>query len=106
MTLLRRGQVVRAEVGQDEPKLFLVVSNNQRNRHFDQVLAVRLTTSRKSERPSIIELGASEAFVGRVLCDDLGPIYPDEVLGVLGGLTPGAMRAVDDGLLAALGIDR
>ena len=38
-----RGQVVRADVKLDEPKLYLVVSNNLRNRNFPQVLCARLT---------------------------------------------------------------
>lgn len=106
MTGLVRGQVVRADVKLDEPKLFLVVSNNLRNRNFAQVLCVRLTTTAKDPRPSIVELGPAEGFHGRVMCDDLEPIWEDEVLQVLGALSPTAMRAVDDGLLAALGIKR
>lgn len=104
--MLRRGQIIQAEVGSREPKLFVVVSNSTRNRLLDQVLAARLTTSAKRERPSIVELGSGEAFTGRVVCDDIEPIWPDEVHRVLGGLTPRAMRAVDDGLMAALGIER
>ena len=104
MTSLRRGQVIRAEVGQSEPKLFAIVSNNSRNRNFDQVLAVRMTTTTKHERPSIIELGSSEAFNGRIICDDIETIWEDEVLAVLGGLSPKAMQELYGGLMAALGI--
>jgi mRNA interferase MazF len=102
---LRRGQVVRADIGLSEPKLFVVVSNNSRNRHFDQVLAARMTTSVKKERPSIVELGSDEAFTGRVVCDDIETIWEDEVLAVVGGLTPTTMHAVDGGLQAALGFE-
>lgn len=106
MTSLVRGQVVRADVNLDEPKLYLVVSNNTRNRNFEQVIGARLTTTAKDPRPSIVELGPGEAFHGRVMCDDLEPIWGDEVLSVVGALTPGAMQEVEEGLLAALGIKR
>lgn len=101
---VNRGQVIRADLGLDEPKLFLVVSNNRRNQSLPQVLAVRLTTSGKPNIPSIIELGHPEVFVGRVVCDDIVEIYEDEVLSVVGSLSPGAMRAVNAGLAAALGM--
>jgi len=99
-----RGQVVRADVGLDEPKLFLGISNNRRNQRLPQVLAARLTTSDKPNIPSIVQLGHPEVFVGRVVCDDIVETYPDEVLSVVGTLSPGAMRAVNAGLAAALGM--
>jgi|SRR5215211_7573868 len=103
---LARGQVIRANIGLDEPKLLLVVSNNRRNRRLPQVLAVRLTTSPMPEIPSIIELSEGEPFAGRVVCDDIVEVYEDEVLAVMGGLRPTTMQLVNQGLMAALGIDR
>lgn len=102
---LSRGQVVRADIGLDEPKLFLVVSNNRRNRNLGQVLAVRLTTSDKPPLPSIVELRHPEVFTGRVVCDDIVELYQDEVLDVVGAATPSALRAVNAGLSAALGLN-
>ena len=99
-----RGQVVRADIGLDEPRLLLVVSNNTRNRNFQQVIAVRLTTTAKASRPSIVELGPQEGFPGRVMCDDLMPVWEDEVLAIMGALSPSAMRGVDEALKAALAI--
>lgn len=101
---LTRGQVVRADVGLDEPKLFVVVSNNRRNRQLSDVLAARLTTSAKPSIPSIVELAPQDGLGGRVVCDDLLPIYEDEVVSVVGALSPRSMRAVDRGLAAALGL--
>lgn len=101
---LHRGQVVRADLGLDEPKLLVVVSNNRRNRNLAQVLAARLTTTAKPPLPSIVELDHTNEFVGRIVCDDIVEIYQDEVLGILGSLTPGAMRSLDRGLAAALDI--
>lgn len=107
MTELLRGQVIRAEVGQAEPKRFVVVSNNSRNRNFDQVLTVRMTTTPKRERPSIVQLGpADRPHIGAVVCDDIETIWADEVVGVLGGLTPATMRRIDAALMAALGIEQ
>lgn len=101
---LLRGQVVRVNIGLNEPKLFVVVSNNRRNQNLQQVLAVRLTTSPKPGIPSIVELRHPEAFVGRAVCDDIIEVYEDEVLSVLGALSPADMRSLNVGLAAALGL--
>ncbi|MDP9182466.1 MAG: type II toxin-antitoxin system PemK/MazF family toxin [Actinomycetota bacterium] len=86
----------------DDEKYFLVVSNNRRNRNLPQVLAVRLTTTPKPSLPSIVTLGSSEVFSGRVVCDDIVEIWEDEVRRDLGALSRGAMEAVARGLAAAL----
>lgn len=97
---------MRAEIGLDEPELFVVVSNSRRNRALPQVLGVRLTTTPKPTIPSVIELSHPEAFVGRAVCDDIAEIYQDEVMTVVGALSPGAMRRVGWGLAAALEIGK
>ena len=101
---LLRGQVVRANIGLNEPKLFVVVSNNRRNQNLQQVLAVRLTTTKKPRIPSIVELVHPEAFVGCAVCDDIVELYQDEVIGSIGALSPRAMREINTGLAAALGM--
>lgn len=100
---LMRGQVVRADIGLSEPKLFVVVSNNRRNARFPQVLAARLTTTSKPNTPSVVELDG-ERLAGRVVCDDIMEIWETEVLAVVGGFTPRTIRAINDGLKAALDI--
>jgi mRNA-degrading endonuclease toxin of MazEF toxin-antitoxin module len=88
-------------------KYFLVVSNSRRNAAFDQVLAVRLTTTRpRSPRPAIVELDPSEVVTGWVSCDDIETLWPDEVQQDLGALSATAMRRVEDSLCAALGMAR
>lgn len=99
-----RGQLLQVEIGLDEPKLVLVVSNNRRNERLGSVLAVRLTTSAKPPLPSIVELDSPERFVGRVVCDDILEVFEDEVLHVRGALSPFTMTAVDDALKAALSL--
>lgn len=99
-----RGQVIRAEVGLDEPKLFVVVSNNRRNAQLGSVLAARLTTSHKPAIPSIVKLNETEAMNGYVVCDDIENIYDDEVLSVVSPFSPQTMTLVNQGLLAALGM--
>lgn len=101
---LSRGQVVRADINLDQPKLFVIVSNNRRNARLGDVLGARLTTSRKPSIPSIVELGSREAFSGRVVCDDILPLFEDEILAVAGALSPPTMREVGRGLAAALGL--
>jgi len=103
MSLLR-GTVVRADIGADTPKPFLVVSNNQRNRALPSALVVRLTTMPKPAAPSVVECGPADPFVGRILCDDLLEILDEEVTAVLGAVTPGTMHRVEDGLRHALAL--
>jgi mRNA interferase MazF len=107
-TGLLRGRVYRAKLGHiDEPKFFLVVSNNRRNGAFEQVLAVRLTTTEpRSPRPAMAELGHGEPFTGWTSCDDIETLYPDEVQADLGAVSSAAMRRVEDGLRAAFGLSR
>jgi mRNA interferase MazF len=102
---LLRGRVYAAKLSTiKEEKYFLVVSNNQRNLHLPQVLAVRLTTSSKPHIPSIVELGKGEVFLGRAVCDDIVELYEDEVLRDLGALSPHAMTSISSGLKAALSL--
>jgi mRNA interferase MazF len=106
MTDLLRGRIYRAHLAHiGEDKFFLVVSNNRRNRAFEQVLAARLTTTPpRHERPAVVPLGRDEVMSGWVSCDDIETIYDDEVLADLGALTTQSMRRVEAGLRAALGM--
>jgi mRNA interferase MazF len=83
MTDMLRGRIYRAHlshIGAD--KFFLVVSNNRRNRAFEQVLAVRLTTTPpRDDRPAMVPLGPEEVMTGWVSCDDIETIYDDEASG-------------------------
>ena len=87
-------------------KPWLVVSNNARNRALGTCLAVRITTSQKPELDSIVELGPQDApLQGRVLCDDIAVMFPDEDgFEHLGAVTTGTMMRVDAGLRAALAL--
>jgi mRNA interferase MazF len=38
------------------------------------------------------------------VCDDILPLYEDEILGVLGAVSPQTMQRIDRGLGAALGL--
>jgi mRNA interferase MazF len=100
---LLRGRVYAATLEHVESeKYYLVVSNNRRNQRLPRVLAVRLTTTPKPPIPTVVELDDREPFTGRVLCDDIETLYPDEVRRDVGTLSPGAMARVEAGLRAAL----
>lgn len=100
-----RGQVLQVEVGLDEPKLFLIVSNNDRNRRLGHYLGVRLTTTApKIPREAIVELPRSERLTGHALCDEITIFWDDEVRSVRGAVSPGTMRLIDRGLAAALSL--
>jgi mRNA interferase MazF len=103
---LLRGNIYAAKLEHiPDEKYFLVVSNNDRNRHLDNVLAVRLTSRPKPDLPSIVELNPSDPLEGgRIICDDIVELWPDEVRKHIGTLTADTMRRVDAGLKAALGI--
>lgn len=101
-----RGRIYRARlahIGAD--KFFVVVSNNRRNRAFEQVLAARLTTTLpRAGRPAMVALGPGEVMAGWVSCDDIETLYDDEVRADLGAVTAAAMRDIEAGLRAAFGM--
>jgi mRNA interferase MazF len=85
-------------------KIYLVVSNNQRNRQLGDVLGVRVTTSPKPDLDTIVECKDEDPIVGLILCDHIVHIYRDEIARDLGAVTRATMRRVDDGLRAALSL--
>jgi len=100
-----RGQVYWADVGSVGRKPWLVVSNNRRNHNLDSFLAVRITTtSRFAGMPTVVALGRDDPVEGFVMCDDLLPIYRDEIIESAGALAAATMKAVNDALRAALAI--
>ena len=94
MTEMLRGRIYRAHlthIGED--KFFLVVSNNRRNRAFEQVLAARLTTTPpRDERPAMVPLGRGEIMTGWVSCDDIEVLYDDEASASTSARLPPSMR--------------
>lgn len=102
---LVRGRAYAAHLTHlDEEKYFVVVSNNRRNSQLPQALAVRVTTTRKPDIPSIVRLPGTETLTGFVVCDDIVEIWPDEVRRDLGAVSPDTMAAIERGLAAALAL--
>ena len=102
---LVRGRVYAATIDSTVGEmLYLVVSNNARNHGLGSALVVRLTTTPKLPRPSIVELPHGESFNDRVSCDDIEVLYVDEVARDAGALSARTMQAVDNGLKAALAL--
>jgi mRNA-degrading endonuclease toxin of MazEF toxin-antitoxin module len=103
-----RGQVFHVDVQRLGPHYWLVVSNNQRNAHLNDVLVALLTaTAPRAPRASYVPLAkGQDPFEGWVNCDDVGPIHRDRLGPVKGALSPGTMRRVDAGLAFALGLPR
>ncbi len=104
MTPPLRGLVYRVDLGHGL-KPWVVVSNNVRNRNLDSVLAARVTTTRKNAHiDTVVPLVLSDPLVGFVLCDDIVPLYRDELTQPLGALGPDTMRRVNAGLRLAFAI--
>jgi mRNA interferase MazF len=102
MTPPMRGQVFRVDLGHG-PKPWVVISNNQRNRNLETVIAARITASRKrAELPTIVELSSDDPLVGYVLCDDLVQLYREELNQLDGALSAKTMIRVSDGIRIAL----
>jgi mRNA interferase MazF len=97
-----RGQVFWVDLGFGR-KPWLVVSNNQRNRALDTVIAARITTTRKHANiPTIVALAAEDPLDGYVLCDDLFPIRHVRLGEPAGALGVATMREVSAALRIAL----
>jgi mRNA interferase MazF len=100
-----RGQVFWADVNGIGRKPWLVVSNNQRNRHLDSVLAVRITTTDLSRGlPTVVPLNHDDPVTGFVRCDDLSQIYRDEIVEPAGAVSPRTIAAVNRALMLALAL--
>lgn len=94
-----------AKLNTDEAKYYVVVSNNQRNRSFGDALVVRVTSTEKyTELDSVVELPAGEFLTGWVRCDNLTTLYDDEPIRDAGQFSANAMRAIESGLRATLGM--
>lgn len=105
----QRGRIYLAPLGDEsdaENKFWLCVSNNQRNPRLDEFIAVRLTTTRRPSLPTWVALGPQDKpSTGSVACDDIGPIFRDQVVKDAGALSSATMRRVERALLIVLGID-
>jgi mRNA-degrading endonuclease toxin of MazEF toxin-antitoxin module len=101
-----RGQVFHVALDGIGPHYWLVVSNNLRNAHLNDVVVVMFTTTPpRSPRPSYVPLDkAQDGFDGWVKCDDIGPLFKDELGPVKGTLSRATMRLVDSGLAHALAL--
>lgn len=99
-----RGQVWWADVGLDERKRFVIVSNNSRNRLLNDVLGLRLTTAAKPDVPSIVGFGPGEVSESRcfAVADDIWPLEKARLTGLVGALSRGQMQKVEDAIRAAL----
>ena len=102
MTRVLRGQAYRADLGYG-PKPWVVLSNNQRNRALDTVLAARITTTSKNAHvPTVVALTAADPLVGYVLVDDIVQLYHDEIGDNLGALSIATMDRISAALRIAL----
>jgi mRNA interferase MazF len=101
-----RGRVYLAPLAEDstDNKFWLCVSNNERNRVLKEFVAVRLTTTPR-HLPTWVELTPADHFAGSVNCDDIGPIYRDQVIRDAVALSAVTMRRVDAALIKVMGID-
>jgi mRNA interferase MazF len=71
---------------------------------LESVLAVRITSSQKPAIPTVVRLVADDPVTGFVLCDDLAPLYRDEIRSDAGAASPATMRRIADGLRSALSL--
>ena len=101
----RWGQVWWADIGLDENKRVVVVSENGWNELFPSVLAVRLSASPRrdpgpgfpliSERPRVV-----------AICGEATSLHESLLVEQSGALTPRQMRAIAIGLLEVTQIHR
>jgi mRNA interferase MazF len=99
-----RGQVYWADVGHGE-KPWVVISNNQRNRNLDTVMAVRVTTTSKhSGLPTVVSMSSADPLVGFILADDIEQLGQDELVRTGGALSPRTLTALNEALKIALAL--
>lgn len=107
MTSFLRGGVYYCDIGLDEPKYCVVVSNNERNRSLNSAIVCRITTTRNPSLdglPSRVAIPSGEPVTGYIVCDDIFPIYPEDVKRECSGFHADVMSDVAVGLRYALHI--
>lgn len=97
-----RGQVYRCDLGYG-PKPWLVVSNNPRNRHTADVLAIRLTTTVR-RLPTWVPLSANDPLTGYANADNIETLGKDELGDYLGALSVPTMRLINQALALSLAL--
>lgn len=107
MTRMLRGQVWLAQVVEDvDPKLYVIVSNNLRNKRLDTAIGVRVTSTNKyTELPTVVALPPQERVNGWVRCDDITELWDEDLPrdSATATLSPSTMKAIESGLASALG---
>ena len=104
MTGMLRGEVWQADLPELSGKLYVVVSDNKRNRYAESALAARLTTtSRHSHLPTKIPIRRGEQLSGWVGCDNIVELYDEDLVKQVGVLGPQQMQDLMPGILSAFG---
>jgi mRNA interferase MazF len=98
-----RGQVYRCDVGYGA-KPWLIVSNNARNRHTADVLAIRLTTTLR-RLPTWVALSSADPLTGFAVADNIETLGKDELGKRLGALSPQTMARINQALAVALALN-
>jgi mRNA-degrading endonuclease toxin of MazEF toxin-antitoxin module len=101
----RWGQVWWVDLGLDENKRFVVVSENGWNELFPTVIAVRLTTTTKRDPGPGFPLVRRKPPVIAV-CGHVTAVHEDDLIEVADRLTSHEMRGVAIGLLEVTQVHR
>jgi mRNA interferase MazF len=79
------------------------VSNNPRNRHTADVLAIRLTTTAR-RLPTWVPLSAGDPLAGYANADNIETLGKDELGDYLGALSVPTMQLINQALAVALAL--
>lgn len=106
-TKIRRGQIWTIQpVGFPKPRPALVISIDAINDLCPDVLLIPITTK---PGPLRVPLAASPDSTGLkresyAKCESLGPVHKSRLKRLIGKVSKPAMKAVDDGVRAVLGV--
>ncbi len=101
---VHRGQVFAVDLGYGR-KPWVVVSNNDRNRDRDSVIAARISGEPHAASSTVVALGPQDPVVGFAVVDDLVQLFREDLDEAVGTLSPSSMGAVDVALRVALAVD-
>ena len=104
MAQLRRGDVFFADLGYKN-RPYIVVQNNQMNKHRNKIIVVPMTSKIRAYFPTHVVINYGKVRLSSVQCEEITHVSLDPRWRAVEHLPPDIMRHIDTALKIALGLE-